>query len=113
MMAGLTNNNLHLFIEQLQRNEQTGYTETNVIYNKDVKANVKKAGEFSFETLEIPCNGSAVNLRNIRLYESEYEMTDDIAERDALTEITENASKLIVVDAPNIAQKGDFYSPAR
>ena len=113
MMAGLTNNNMHLFVEQLQRNEQTGYTETNVIYNKEVKANVKKAGEFAFETLEIPCNGSAVNLRNIRLYESEYEMTDDIAERDALTEITENASKLIVVDAPNIAQKGDFYSPAR
>jgi len=40
-------------------------------------------------------------------------MTDDIAERDALTEITENASKLIVVDAPNVAQKADFYSPAR
>ena len=55
----------------------------------------------------------ASNIPAIRLYESEYEMTDDIAERDALTEITENASKLIVVDAPNVAQKADFYSPAR
>lgn len=113
MMAGMTNNNTHLFVEQMQVNEQTGYIETNVLYNKELKANVKKAGEFAFEKLEIPCTGSAVNIRNIRLYESEYEMTDDTAERDALTEITENASKLIVVDAPNVAQKADFYSPAR
>ena len=40
-------------------------------------------------------------------------MTEDIAERDSLTEVTQNASKLIVVDAPNVPQKGDFYSPAR
>ena len=74
---------------------------------------MKKPGDFSFETLGIPSMGSAMEIRNIRLYESEYEMTDDIARRDALTEVTENASKLIVVDSPNVAQKGDFYSPAR
>ena len=79
----------------------------------ELKANVKKPGDFSFEGLSIPCNGHHVSVRNIRLYENEFPMTKDIAERDSLTEVTQNASKLIVVDAPNVPQKGDFYSPAR
>ena len=79
----------------------------------ELKANVKKPGDFSFDGLSIPCNGHHVYVRNIRLYENEFPMTEDIAERDSLTEVTQNASKLIVVDAPNVPQKGDFYSPAR
>ena len=112
IMVGFKPNGCNVFIEKLYCDANSRFV-TEDLYSGELKANVKKPGDFSFKSLGIPSMGSSMEIRNIRLYESEYEMTDEIARRDALTEVTENASKLIVVDAPNVAQKGDFYSPAR
>ena len=108
IMAGLAPDNVSVNIQQL-----TSDNTIETIFDKTLKANAGKPKAFSFETLSIPSAGQPVAIRNIRLYENEEPMTPDIAERDALTEITENASKLILVDSPNVAQKADFYSPAR
>ena len=78
-----------------------------------VKANTRKPGEFSFEELSIPAVKTGLNIRNIRLYENEYEMTTETAMLDAMSEVTRNASKLIITDAPNVKNPADFYSPAR
>ena len=81
--------------------------------NETIDANIKKAGDFEFENIGIYSNGCPFNIRNIRLYENEYPMTDEIALQDMMSEVTRNASKLIVTDAPNIKTAADFYSPAR
>lgn len=78
-----------------------------------IKANVRKPGEFQFEQLMIPAVRTGLNIRNIRLYENEYEMTTETAMLDAMSEVTRNASKLIITDAPNVKNPADFYSPAR
>ena len=40
-------------------------------------------------------------------------MTTETAMLDAMSEVTRNASKLIITDAPNVKNPADFYSPAR
>lgn len=78
-----------------------------------ITANVRKARAFAFDTLAIDAVRRPLHIRNIRLYENEYELTEETALMDAMSEVTRNASKLIVTDAPNIRTVADFYSPAR
>ena len=78
-----------------------------------ITANVRKAGAFAFDTLAIDAVRRPLHIRNIRFYENEYELTEETALMDAMSEVTRNASKLIVTDAPNIRTVADFYSPAR
>ena len=70
------------------------------------------AGEFDFESLIIKGMETSLNIRNIRLYENEYPIEDKY-EQDMFNEISRNASKLFLVDAPNVKDGKPFISPAR
>ncbi|MBO6272636.1 hypothetical protein J6O48_07630 [bacterium] len=56
--------------------------------------------------------GINVNMCNIRLYENEYEM-NDLYLQDMYSPVTVNASKLILVDTPNVPNKDIFISPIK
>ncbi len=73
---------------------------------------VSTVPDFEFESLEIDAVDSGLNIRNIRLYENEYPM-EDTYKLDMYSEVTRNASKLIVVDGPVPPVEGMFYSPVR
>jgi hypothetical protein len=49
---------------------------------------------------------------NIRLYENKYSIGDTY-KVDMYSQITRNASKLILVDTPNAANKMRFISPIK
>jgi hypothetical protein len=53
-----------------------------------------------------------VHMCNIRLYENKYSIGDTY-KVDMYSQITRNASKLILVDTPNTANKMRFISPIK
>lgn len=83
----------------------------NEICDENIKASVK-SGEFEFESLMIDSVNTSLNIRNIRLYENEYDM-EDTYKMDMLSPVTKSASKLILVDGPMPKNEGMFYSPVR
>ena len=83
----------------------------NEICDENIKASVK-SGEFEFESLMIDSVNTSLNIRNIRLYENEYDV-EDTYKMDMLSPVTKSASKLILVDGPMPKNEGMFYSPVR
>ena len=51
-------------------------------------------------------------MSNIRLYENEYDM-GNTWKQDMYSQVTRNASKLILVDVPRPANKQSFITPIR
>ena len=109
----MSNNGAFGFVEELYEENGSQKMMTTNRLNETIDANIKKAGDFEFEHIGIYSNGCPFNIRNIRLYENEYPLTEENALFDAMSEIARNSSKLIVVDDPNIKVMADFYSPAR
>lgn len=109
--ADLSNTSAFLLAEQLV--EENYHIVTRNTMNTHIDANVRKSGSFEFSELMIDAVKKPLDIRNIRLYENENELTEETAMLDAMSEVTRNASKLIVTDAPNIKTSADFYSPAR
>ena len=64
---------------------------------------------FEIDTFTIENKGLDMNQCNIRLYESEYEMGENY-KIDMYTELTRNASKLILIDNPLPAITTQFVS---
>ena len=56
--------------------------------------------------------GNNIDICNIRLYENEYALEDNY-KLDMYSEVTRNASKLILVDEPNPANKMSFKTKVR
>jgi hypothetical protein len=79
--------------------------------NKEYKSAVS-SGNFGFESLSLNGLGSTLNIPNIRLYENQYPIENKY-KMDMFSEVTRNASKLILVDGPNVADGKNFISPAR
>lgn len=78
-----------------------------VIINK--KYNLGKVTGFNIEGFKFENHGSDIHLCNIRLYESEYPMGDNY-KYDMYSQVTRNASKLIVVDNPQPVNNMEFVS---
>lgn len=70
------------------------------------------SGEFDFNEMKIDSMGKHLNICNIRLYENEYPV-DDTYKQDMLSIITRNASKMILVDSPNMPNEAKFITPVR
>lgn len=68
--------------------------------------------DFNVNYFMIQNMGINVNMCNIRLYENEYEM-NDLYLQDMYSPVTVNASKLILVDTPNVPNKDIFISPIK
>lgn len=94
--------------------KQLGVNQKNEVIIEDIEDStgkaIKKAGDFSFETLAIDSKATSLNIRNIRLYENEYPIGDSY-KLDMLSPVTRNASKLIVVDGPMPKNEAMFFSP--
>lgn len=83
----------------------------NEVVHDTVKSSIT-SGDFEFKTLCIDSVGTGLNIRNIRLYENEYPM-DNTYLIDMFSQVTRNASKLILVDGPNVKENREFVSPVR
>ena len=68
--------------------------------------------DFNVDEFRIENAGADVQMCNIRLYENEYE-AGDIYMQDMYSPVTKNASKLILVDSPNVPNKTMFVSPVK
>ena len=68
--------------------------------------------DFNVDEFRIENAGADVQMCNIRLYENEYE-AGDIYMPDMYSPVTKNASKLILVDSPNVPNKTMFVSPVK
>lgn len=71
-------NGARAFMEQISLDAAGHWYQANRL-NSELPSNIRKPGEFAFETLTIDCVHKPLNIRNIRLYENEYPMTDEIA----------------------------------
>ena len=102
---------IRVVIQQLMENGNH-HTKVNELVDETMKSNLTKSGEFSFEKIILSSPSNNINIRNIRLYENEYPM-EDTYKQDMFSAVTRNASKLILVDAPNVPTDAKFYTPIR
>lgn len=79
--------------------------------NTDTTVNFETI-DFNVDEFRIENAGSDVQMCNIRLYENEYEAGDTYMQ-DMYSPVTRNASKLILVDSPNVPNKSMFVSPVK
>ena len=80
--------------------------------DEDRKLVKKSAESFDIEYFSIDNMNKNVHMCNIRLYENKYSIGDTY-KVDMYSQITRNASKLILVDTPNTANKMRFISPIK
>ena len=102
---------IRVVIQQLME-DGNHHTMVNELVDETMKSNLTKSGEFSFEKIILSSPSNNINIRNIRLYENEYPM-EDTYKQDMFSAVTRNASKLILVDAPNVPTDAKFYTPIR
>lgn len=77
-----------------------------IVYDSSTDISLK---DFSIDSFGINNMGNDICMTNIRLYENDYELGDNY-KLDMHSEVTRNASKLIIVDSPNAANKMSFIS---
>lgn len=70
------------------------------------------SGEFDFNEMKVDSMGKHLNICNIRLYENEYPV-EETYKQDMLSIITRNASRIILVDSPNMPNEAKFITPVR
>lgn len=86
-----------------------GSITSEVLTDQTENINIKT---FSFANAAIENAGNNVNMCNIRLYENEYSL-DENYKLDMFSEVSRNASKLILVDNPNPENKMSFKTKVR
>lgn len=109
LAVDLSSNELHAIVIEENLNEKTGKIKQ--IKNID-KEDTIKAESFDIEYFSIDNMNKDVHMCNIRLYENKYSIGDTY-KVDMYSQITRNASKLILVDTPNTANKMRFISPIK
>lgn len=104
----ITKSYVRVIIDQLV-DSTDGSVKSEIICDQIENINIKT---FSFEDATIENAGNNINMCNIRLYENEYAL-DENYKLDMYSEVTRNASKLILVDNPNPANKMSFKTKVR
>ena len=87
----------------------TGYMKSTELLNTFFDVNFEN---FEVTSFEISNDGLPVKMTNIRLYENQKDI-EDRYKYDMYSMVTSNASKLILVDTPNIANEMMFVSKTR
>lgn len=108
IMFDISTAGIRLVISELKINELNKQTD-HIIYDQIVPMYIS---DFTVNEFHIENMGMNTKICNIRLYENEYEMGDQY-KYDMYSPVTENASKLILVDSPNDPIKLPFISPVR
>ncbi len=107
-MFDISPKNIRIVISRLKKSEYNRLEDYLVIDN-NIDINLK---DFNIHEFTIENMGNDFQICNIRLYENEYEMKD-LYIQDMYSPVTRNASKLILVDTPNIPNKNIFVSPIK
>jgi len=110
LAADLSSDSMEVVISQLDI-DGNQMLFMNEVLHETVKSAIT-SGDFKFGKLYIDSCGTGLNIRNIRLYENEYPM-EDTYHMDMFSQVTRNASKMIVVDGPNVKENREFISPVR
>ncbi|WQJ53513.1 MAG: hypothetical protein [Wendovervirus sonii] len=104
----ITSDNIRTFMIKNKESDK-GYKE-DIICDINTAINMSKTLEFDNFTIENA--GKPCDMCNIRLYGNEYPL-DENYKIDMYSATTRNASKLILVDNPNPANKMSFVSPIK
>lgn len=107
-MFDISPDNIRVIIVELKKAEVNKYID-------EVKEDINIGGELSdlyINEFRIENMGNDVQMCNIRLYENEF-AAGDIYMQDMYSPVTRNASKLILVDSPNVPNKSMFVSPIK
>lgn len=108
----ITSSTMRVIIHTLEDNfTNTSEYRTIERHNQEYKM-VPNSGYFDFNELKIDSAGKHLNICNIRLYENEFPV-EETYQQDMLSMITRNASKLILVDSPNLPNEAKFITPVR
>lgn len=86
-----------------------GNVQDELVIDENTDINIKT---FAFDSAAITNIKQDFNLANIRLFENEYEMKDTY-KKDMYSQVTRNASKLILVDGPKAPNNMSFKSQIR
>jgi len=105
----MTSKNIRAVVVRNKLNGAGDY-ESIITYDGITSININNA--MSFDNINIENAGNSFNMCNIRLYENEYPL-DDNYKLDMASDVTRNASKLILVDNPNPANNMSFISPIK
>jgi hypothetical protein len=68
--------------------------------------------DFDVNSMSIENKSKNVLMANIRLYEDSNKLTNEY-KQDMFSKVTRNASKLLLVDSPNAANKMSFITPIK
>ena len=107
-MVDLSPDNVRVVIVETKSVELNKFIDN---VNTDTTVNFETI-DFNVDEFRIENAGSDVQMCNIRLYENEYEAGDTYMQ-DMYSPVTRNASKLILVDSPNVPNKSMFVSPVK
>ena len=108
IMFDITKDSIRIVVSRLRQVEYTVW-EDEVMYDDTIQYSLD---DFTADYFMINNMGVNIDMCNIRLYENEYEM-GDLYMQDMYSPITRNASKLILVDSPNVPNKDIFVSPVK
>ena len=108
VMFDISNNDVRL-ISSCIRNTAKNKVVDELLYDthEQITLNNFEITRFRIESMK-----TGLLIRNIRLYENEFEAGDTYI-KDMYAPITQNASKLILVDSPNVPKYATFDSPVR
>lgn len=90
--------------------ERTKNGKSKIVLNKIIKNNKSNLNIDKFEISNINLD---FNMCNIRLYENQYSLSENEYLLDAQSKYSRNASKLIIVDDPNIPNKMPYVGQAK
>ena len=108
IMIDISPNNINFIINDVVESHKNSYIDK-LIYNKNISIELS---DFNINHFAINNAGNNLYMCNIRLYENEYEMGENYM-IDMYSLITRNASKLILVDSPNVPNKSMFITPLK
>lgn len=108
MLIDISPNNIRYIISSVMQSQKDVYIDK-VIADNNIPIELS---DFTVSYFGINNMEKDIYMCNIRLYENEYPITDEYM-LDMYSPVTRNASKLILVDSPNVPNKSQFVSPIR
>lgn len=105
----MTYDNIHVIIcnRQTKLDDNAEPTNKLIDINKSVMIS-----DFDVTSVSIENKSKNVLMTNIRLYEDSNKLTNEY-KQDMFSKVTRNASKLLLVDSPNAANKMSFITPIK
>lgn len=108
ILFDISPDNIRTIINKVKQQEYHKYIDE-LCFDENISIELD---DFTVSYFMILNMGKDINMCNIRLYENEYEI-GDLSAQDMYHPVTQNSSKLILVDTPNVPNKNIFVSPIK